>query len=127
MPVDVSDPVAAASASSTSANIKTFGHYPDVVIDTLMNDVLNSARDGQAYSRAITTRCIDMIAGKSEESAGNAALLQIAQKAAVTTPPVYSDPVNYTNLANIVASTVTQAISASMAPIVAALQSPAAK
>ena len=120
MAVDISDPVAGATAGSVSSNIKTFGHFPDLALDTLVVDMIDSAREGRTFYRAVNSRCIDMIIGKAEDSAGNAAILQIAQKAAVTTPPVYSDPVNYTNLANIVAATVTQAITAAMAPLVAA-------
>lgn len=120
MAVDLTDPVSSANASVVSSNIKTFGHAPDLVLETLMTDMVDSQRMMRQFNLACLARATSLVFDDTADKASDAGIAQITAKIADNTPPVYTDPVNYTNLAQIVASAVAQAITASLPAAVAA-------
>lgn len=87
MAVDLTDPVSTANASAVSSNIKNFGHAPDLILNTLMTDMVESQRAMRQITLATLARATRVVMDESADDVGDAGLLQIGAKIAQTTPP----------------------------------------
>lgn len=87
MAVDLTDPVSTANASAVSSNIKTFSHAPDLILDTLMTDMVESQRAMRQITLATLARATRVVMDEASDSVGDAVLLQQGAKVAQTTPP----------------------------------------
>lgn len=87
MPVDLTDPVSTSNASAVSSNIKTFSHAPDLILNTLMTDMIESQRSMRQITLATLARATRVVMDESSDSVGDAVLLQQGAKVAQTTPP----------------------------------------
>lgn len=92
MAVDLTDPVSTANASAVSSNIKNFGHAPDLILNAMMTDMLESQRSMRQISLATLARATRVVMDEASDSVGDAVLLQQGAKVAQTTPPTYQDP-----------------------------------
>lgn len=87
MAVDLTDPVSTANAASVSSNIKTFSHAPDLILNTLMTDMVESQRAMRQITLATLARATRVVMDEASDSVGDAVLLQQGAKVAQTTPP----------------------------------------
>lgn len=92
MAVDLTDPVSTANASAVSSNIKNFSHAPDLILNAMMTDMLESQRSMRQISLATLARATRVVMDEASDSVGDAVLLQQGAKVAQTTPPTYQDP-----------------------------------
>lgn len=87
MAVDLTDPVSTSNASAVSSNIKTFSHAPDLILNTLMTDMIESQRSMRQITLATLARATRVVMDEASDSVGDAVLLQQGAKVAQTTPP----------------------------------------
>lgn len=87
MAVDLTDPVSTSNASAVSSNIKTFSHAPDLILNTLMTDMIESQRSMRQITLATLARATRVVMDEAADSVGDAVLLQQGAKVAQTTPP----------------------------------------
>jgi len=81
------DPIQQSSLSTSVSNIKSFAHAGDLVIQTLLTNMVNSQQSQIAFNQAIQSRCINMLLDPSNSSLANAVIGQESVKVAQTTPP----------------------------------------
>lgn len=81
--VDLTDPVSSANAS----NVKNFFHAPDLILNTLMTDMVESQRAMRQITLATIAKAVKNIADETADDASNSILLQQGAKIAQTTPP----------------------------------------
>lgn len=112
MAVDLTDPVSTSNASAVSSNIKTFSHAPDLILNTLMTDMVESQRAMRQITLATLARATRVVMDEASDSVGDAVLLQQGAKVAQTTPPDTSN-----QLASLAAqiSTITQMLASTFA------------
>lgn len=105
MAVDLTDPVSTSNASAVSSNIKTFSHAPDLILNTLMTDMIESQRSMRQITLATLARATRVVMDEAADSVGDAVLLQQGAKVAQTTPPDTSGQLTSiaANLATVIA------------------------
>lgn len=87
MAVDLTDPVSTANASVVSSNIKNFGHSPDLILTTLMTDMVEAQRSMRQFNMGVLARATSLVLNDSADDVGTSILLQQGAKVAQTTPP----------------------------------------
>lgn len=87
MAVDLTDPVSTANASAVSSNIKNFSHAPDLILNAMMTDMLESQRSMRQISLATLARATRVVMDEASDSVGDSILFQQGAKIAQTTPP----------------------------------------
>lgn len=81
------DPIQQAGVSTSVSNIKNFAHASDLVVQTLLTNMVNSQQSQIAFNQAIQSRCINMLLDPGNQGLANAIEGQEAVKVAQTTPP----------------------------------------
>lgn len=87
MAVDLTDPVSTANASAVSSNIKNFSHAPDLILNAMMTDMLESQRSSRSFNQALLARATRLVLDDSAEDINDIAMSQVGAKIAQTTPP----------------------------------------
>ena|SRR5580700_5511168 len=86
------DPIQQASLSTSVSNVKSFAHAGDLVIQTLLTNMVNSQQSQTAFNQAIQSRCINMLLDPMNLGVSDALTGSTGAKVAQTTPPTYQDP-----------------------------------
>lgn len=81
------DPIQQAGLSTSVSNIKNFAHAPDLILQTLMTNMVNNQQSQLAFNQAIQSRCINMLLDPLSSSLADAVIGQQGAKVAQTTPP----------------------------------------
>lgn len=85
--LDLTDPVTSANASVVSSNIKNFGHAPDLILNTLMTDMVESQRSMRQFNLATLARATRLVFDDTASDASDAAIIGQTAKIMQTTPP----------------------------------------
>jgi len=81
------DPIQQAGLSTSVSNIKSFAHAPDLILQTLMTNMVSNQQSQLAFNQAIQSRCINMLLDPLSSSLADAVVGQQGAKVAQTTPP----------------------------------------
>jgi hypothetical protein len=85
-PADM-DPIQQTSVATSMSNIKNFGHAPDLILNSVLTNMVTNQQSQFAFNQAIQSRCLNMLLDPMSSSLADSVTGQQSAKVAQTTPP----------------------------------------